>query len=160
MKSIFSYLFETLVLSLVLLSLLLIKPGDVRTEILAVQGDKVNLRNNPDQKADILWEYGNGFPLEILKSSGDWRMVKDFENDTGWIHKSLLKKAQQVIVKANKNEEIKINIRSGPGTNNPVIGHAYYGVVFSTVQRKGPWVQVHHDSGLTGWVKAELLWGL
>lgn len=159
MKSIFLKFSEILGFSSILFTLILITPENGHSEVFFVQGDKVNLRSNPDQKADIFWEYGDGFPLEILKSSGDWRMVKDFENDTGWIHKSFLKKGQQVIVKANKNEESKINIRNGPGTNNQIVGNAYYGVVFTVVQKKGPWIQVHHDSGLTGWVKLDFVWG-
>ncbi len=129
-------------------------------EVLSIQGDKVNLRTSPDQKSKTLWEYGNGFPLEVLKKQGDWLMVKDFENETGWIHKSRLQKSQQVIVKANKGEEKTINIRSGPSTNNPIIGNAYYGVVFSALEKKGPWLQVRHESGLSGWVKSEFVWGL
>jgi SH3-like domain-containing protein len=129
-------------------------------EILSTQGDKVSLRINPDAKAKILWELGNGFPLEVVKKQGDWLMVRDFENDSGWIHKSRLQKGQQVIVKANKDEDKTINVRSGPSTNSPIVGNAYYGVVFSTLEKKGTWLQVHHESGLTGWVKADLVWGL
>jgi SH3-like domain-containing protein len=160
MKSLFLQFSEKLIFIFILFTLVLIIPQKTMCEVLFVQGDKVNLRSNPDQKSEILWEYGNGFPLEVLKSQGDWRMVKDFENDSGWIHKSFLKQGKQVIVKVNKKEDSKINIRSGPGTNNKVVGNAYYGVVFTAINKKGPWLQVRHESGLTGWVKAELLWGL
>ena len=129
-------------------------------EVLSVQGDKVLLRTSPDQKSKPLWEYGNGFPLEVLKRQDDWLMVKDFENDSGWIHKSKLQKSQQVIVKANKDENRAINIRSGPSTNNSIVGNAHYGVVFSVLEKNGVWLQIRHESGLSGWVKADLLWGL
>lgn len=129
------------------------------SETLSIQGDKVNLRISPDQKSRTLWEYGNGFPLEVLKKQGDWVMVKDFENDSGWIHKSRLQKSHQVIVKANKNDEKTINIRSGAGTDHQIVGNAYYGVVFSALEKKGMWIQVRHESGLTGWVKLDLVWG-
>jgi len=128
-------------------------------EILSIQGDKVILRSSPDQKSKPLWEYGNGFPLEVLKKQGDWLMVKDYENDSGWIHRSRLQKSQQVIVRANKDENKTINIRSGPSTSTPIIGNAYYGVVFSVLEKNGLWLQVRHESGLSGWVKADLLWG-
>ncbi|MEI7513583.1 MAG: SH3 domain-containing protein, partial [bacterium] len=45
------------------------------SETMSVQGEKVNLRTSPDQKSRTLWEYGNGFPLEVLKKQGDWVMV-------------------------------------------------------------------------------------
>ena len=129
------------------------------SETMSVQGDKVNLRANPDQKAKTLWEYGNGFPLEVIKKQGDWVLVKDFENDSGWIHKSRLQKNKQVIVKANKEQDKTINIRSGPSTDSAISANAYYGVVFTALEKRGPWLQVRHDSGLTGWVKLDFVWG-
>lgn len=129
------------------------------SEILSVQGEKVSLRTDPDQKAKIIWEYGNGFPLEVLKRQGEWMMVKDFENDSGWIHKSKLQKAKTVIVKANPNGVKAINIRSGPGTENAIVANAYYGVVFLAQEKKDSWIKVSHESGISGWVKPEFLWG-
>jgi SH3-like domain-containing protein len=129
-------------------------------EFLSVQGDKITLLSSPDQKSKPLWEYGNGFPLQIIKKQGDWLMVKDFEDDSGWILRSRLQKSKQVIVKANKDKDKTINIRSGPSTSSPIVGNAFYGVVLSVLERNGFWVQIRHESGLSGWVKADLLWGL
>lgn len=129
------------------------------SEVLSVQGEKVSMRTDPDQKAKTIWEYGNGFPVEMLKRQGEWVMVKDFENDSGWIHKSKLLKGKAVIVKANPNGERAINIRSGPGTENPIVANAYYGVVFVAQEKKDSWIQVSHESGISGWVKPEFLWG-
>ena len=124
-----------------------------------VKGDKVNLRKGPGKNYPILWEYGNGFPLKIVKKQGSWVNVRDFENDSGWIHKSLLYYSPRVIVKVNKGSDDKINIRSGPGTTNKVVGQAHYGVVFKTLEKKSGWLKVRHESGLTGWIKGSLLWG-
>ena len=146
--------------SFVLLLLLLSIFDDGYCEFFCVQGDKVILHNNPDQKSKPLWEYGNGLPVEVLKKQGDWLLVKDFENDSGWVHRSKLQKGKQVIVKANKDENKTINIRSGPNTSNSIVGNAYYGVVFTILDKDGLWLQVRHESGLSGWVKADLLWGL
>jgi SH3-like domain-containing protein len=134
-------------------------PGAI-CETLSIQGDKVSLKSNPDHKSKTLWEYGNGFPVDVVKKQGDWLMVKDFENDSGWIHKSRLQKGQQVIVKANKDEEKTINIRSGPSTSDAIVGKAHYGVVFTALKRKEQWLQVRHESGITGWVNIGLVWGL
>ena len=64
-----------------------------------------------------------------------------------------------MIVKANKGQDKKINIREKPGTKNKIVGQAYYGVVFNALQKKADWVKVKHESGLTGWIKQSLLWG-
>lgn len=128
-------------------------------EMMSVNSDSVNLRSGPGTSYDVLWEYGKGFPLIIVQRKGDWVKVKDFENDAGWIFKSLLSKKGHLIVKVNKDKNRKINIRSGPGTKYRVVGKAYYGVVFETLEQKDGWAKIKHDTGLVGWIKRSLLWG-
>lgn len=148
------------ILVVTLLSFLFICPSTSFCETFSIKGERVGLRTSPDQKAKTVWEYGDGFPLEVVKKQGDWLMVKDFENDSGWIHKSNLQKKNQVIIKANKDTEKTINIRSGPTSKDQIVGNAYYGVVFSVLEKKATWLQVRHESGLTGWVKTDFVWGL
>jgi SH3-like domain-containing protein len=136
-----------------------ISASSASAEMISIKGDKVNLRKGPGTKYSIVWEYGDGYPLNILSKNGNWYEVKDFENDSGWIHKSLTQYSPHVIVKVNRNTDEKINIRKEPGTKSPIVGKAQYGVVFKTLQRKSGWVNIKHDSGLTGWVKESLLWG-
>lgn len=130
-----------------------------QAEMATVKGNNVNLRKGPDKTYQVLWEYGSGFPVEVIKRQGSWVKTKDFENDSGWIHKSLLHYSPQVIVKVNKGTENKINIRTGPSTSYPVVGKALYGVVFKSLEKKSGWIKVSHSSGLEGWIKANLLWG-
>ena len=146
----------SLVLSVVFLTL---GAGLSKAEMLSISKDGVNLRSGPGTKYEIKWEYGEGFPLRVVSKKGDWYKVKDFENDTGWIFKSLLSPDGHMIVKVNKNKNKKVNIRSGPGTKFNIVGKAYYGVVFRTLEQKSGWAKVKHDTGLVGWVKRSLLWG-
>ncbi len=160
MKSLHQIFVSNPLLSLVLTGCILaFVPGTAWSEMLSVQGDKVNLRTNPDAKAQVKWELGDGYPLEVVKREGDWVLAKDFENDSGWVTKSRLQKSQHVIVKANKNQEKTINIRRGPAAEESIVGKAYYGVVFTVQEKKGDWIRVRHETGLTGWVKSDLLWG-
>ena len=138
---------------------LFFSPTSVLAEMMSIKGDKVNLRTGPGIKYKVKWEYGNGFPLLILKKKGRWAQVKDFEGDIGWIYRKFLIDKPMMIVKVNKNRKNKINIRNKPGTDGKIIGKAYYGVVFSTLQAKKGWVEVRHESGLQGWIKRSLLWG-
>lgn len=131
----------------------------VQSKMISVNGDKVNMRKGPGVKYEVLWEYGNGFPLKVVSKKGSWVRVKDFEGDTGWIHDSLLRYDPRVIVKVNRSRDKKINIRSGPGTSNEIVGKAHYGVVFKSKNKKSGWIKVEHESGLIGWVKGNLLWG-
>lgn len=127
--------------------------------MLSVAGDNVNLRSGPGTNYSVKWEYGKGFPLKILSDKGDWYKVSDFEDDVGWIHKSLLMKDGYMVVKVFKNRDKKINIRSGPSKKYRVVGRAYYGVVFKTLEQRDGWAKVQHETGLVGWIKRSLLWG-
>lgn len=153
----FSGSIRVVVYFLILISIILVTPAF--SEMRSVRGEKVNLRSGPGKTYSVKWEYGSGFPVQIISKKGDWLKTKDFENDTGWIHNSLLSSRPYVIVKANRNKDVKINIRKGPGSTNKIVGQAYYGVVFKVLKHQSGWVNVRHDSGLTGWVSSNLLWG-
>lgn len=148
---------RTVILLLVLSSVF--SASLLHAEMLSIKGDSVNLRSGPGVNFGILWEYGGGFPVQILEKKNDWIKTKDFEGDTGWVHKSLLVDHPHMIVKANRNKDEKINIRQGPSADNKIIGKAHYGVVFETVQQRSGWVKVKHESGLSGWISSVLLWG-
>lgn len=143
---------------LLLISWSLCGPATAITMV-SVSGDKVNLRKGPSTRFPVIWELGQGFPLKVIGSKGNWYKVSDFENDVGWIYKKLVSRRPHLIVKVNKNSKSSINIRSGPGTQYKIVGKAEYGVVFETLQRGNGWVKVRHETGLTGWIKRSLLWG-
>ncbi len=134
-------------------------PSIIYAEMLSVNGEKVNLRSGPGKGYKAKWEYGKGLPLIVISKKGNWVNVKDFEGDSGWIYKKLLKRNPQMVVKANRNQNKKVNIRKKPSLKGKIIGKAYYGVVFSTIEQRSGWVKVKHESGLEGWIKRSLLWG-
>ena len=130
----------------------------VAARMVAVKNNNVNMRSGPGLKKKVLWKLSTGFPLKVLKKSGKWLKVKDFEGTVGWVHKDVVNRTGHMIVKAQKNTNGKINIRSKPSTKSKVVAKAYYGVVFRTLQQQKEWVKVRHNT-VTGWVKRSLLWG-
>jgi SH3-like domain-containing protein len=149
-------------LFLVLLGMLLhtfLLPNPSFCEMRTIKGDRVNLRSGPGTAYSVKWEFGSGFPVEIIKIKGSWVNVRDFENETGWVHRDFLTQQPQVIVTANPNSDGKINIRSEPGLQGEIIGKAYYGVVFTLLEKRTGWVKIRHETGLAGWIQEDLLWG-
>ena len=128
-------------------------------EMVSIRGDDVNMRSGPGTKYKVLWELGSGFPLVVLKRSGKWIRVRDFEGTIGWVHRDVVNRTGHMIVKVHKNSKKRINVRSGPGTKYRIVAKAYYSVVFKTLKQKNGWVNVQHEKGVTGWVKRSLLWG-
>ncbi|MCI5159650.1 MAG: peptide-binding protein [Candidatus Electrothrix sp. AUS1_2] len=142
--------------SFVLLSILTAQ--SVPAGMVAVKNDDVNMRSGPSLEKEIIWKLGVGFPLKVIKTSGDWLQVQDFEGTTGWVHKDVVDRSGHMIVKAQKKSNGKINIRQEPDAGSKVVARAYYGVVFKTLEQQKGWVKVQHGD-VTGWIKRSLLWG-
>lgn len=151
---------KTLFVAVAVFVLLLGFCGQVSAiEMFSIDGNDVNMRTGPGTKYKVMWQLNEGFPLIVLKRTGSWIRVRDFEGTIGWVHKSVTKKSPHMIVKVHKNSKKRINIRSGPGTKYRIVAKAYYGVVFKTVTQKNGWVKIQHPDGVTGWIKRSLLWG-
>ena len=129
-------------------------------EMVSIKGDNVNMRSGPGTDREVLWRIGNGFPLRVMKRSGEWIQVKDFEGSVGWVRRDMVSNQAHAVVKANKGTDNNINIRKAPSTKSDAVATATYGVVFRVLSRKGDWVQVQHANGVKGWIREDLLWGL
>lgn len=141
------------ILSLVLVISIFISSGTCLAERLAVTATVGNIRSGPGATHDILWQVEENYPLEIIKKSGKWYFFKDFENDEGWIHKSLVGKKASVVTKKEK-----CNIRSGPGTRFKVLFTVEKGVPFKVIRKEKNWLYIEHADGDQGWVHRSLVW--
>ena len=64
-----------------------------KKEFLSLKKNEVNLRQGPSFEYPIKLVYNKKYlPVIILDKSGPWKKIKDFENNTGWIHTALLSK--------------------------------------------------------------------
>ena len=76
---------------LLLLLIFFIITSDISAEIKSLKNNKTNVRLGPDISYPIKWKYKKKYlPVKILDKHYNWRKIKDFENDTGWIHISQL----------------------------------------------------------------------
>lgn len=135
-------------------SYLLAASSGFAADYLSITTDNANVRTGPGTNYPASMELFQGYPLKIVKKQGEWYKITDFEKDTGWVHKSIVKKADSVIVNAKKS----INMRSGPSTKNSIVADVERGVVLTRVSQEGKWTKVRHSSGTTGWVYTPLLW--
>jgi SH3-like domain-containing protein len=123
-------------------------------EYVSVKKDNANIRTTPGTDAPVSMELFSGYPLKVDEKKGDWLKVSDFENDTGWIHSSMVNKNKNVIVSASKSA----NMRTTPDAKAPVVADVERGVVLSVVTVKGKWKQLKHSNGTIGWVHESMLW--
>ncbi|MEE4240020.1 MAG: SH3 domain-containing protein [Desulfopila sp.] len=147
--------FHTCKIAAVAASLLLTTSLDTSAaEYVSVVKDGVNVRTGPSTSNPVYMELFKGYPLKVIDKKDDWLKVQDFENDSGWIYASLIEKSNTVIVSA----DTRANMRSGPGTDNPVVATLERGVILNVIERQDKWFKVKHLSGTEGWIYSPLLW--
>ncbi|MGM0454391.1 MAG: SH3 domain-containing protein [Thermodesulfobacteriota bacterium] len=122
-------------------------------ERLTVSVDEANIRSGPGTDYQRLWRVEKYTPLEIIEKQDKWYFFKDFEGTRGWIYADLVDDIDAVITKKGK-----INIRSGPSTNDQVAFQAEAGVPFKVLDRKGKWFHIRHADGDEGWIYETLVW--
>ena len=127
--------------------------GLAHAERLAVSANVANVRSGPGTKYDVIWQIEKYHPILVIHKTDPWYQFKDFEDDKGWVHKSLLGKMKTVITKGNTS-----NIRSGPGTKHKVLFQVDKGIPFKVKARKGNWIHIQHADGDEGWIHASLVW--
>ena len=123
-------------------------------EYVSVVKDGVNVRTAPNTDAPVSMELFQGYPLMVQGKEGDWLKISDYENDTGYIHSSLVTKGTTVIVNAKKSA----NMRSEPNATAPVIADIERGVILTKISVQDKWVKVKHSGGTVGWISQPLVW--
>ena len=136
-----------------LIVLIVICAGTAMAERLTVIAEVANIRSGPDTKSDILWKVEKYYPIFVVKKSGSWYQFRDFEEDSGWVHKSLVGKVKAVITKKDL-----CNIRSKPGTKSKILFTVEKGIPFKVLKKKGRWLNVEHADGDKGWIHDSLVW--
>ena len=137
----------------IILLLIIVFTGVANAERLAVSAPVANIRSGPGTAHNVLWKVEQYFPVLVIQKSGEWYRFEDFEGDKGWVHQSLVGKIPAVITRNDTS-----NIRSGPGTNNPVLFSVEKGIPFKVLKRKDKWIQIEHADGDKGWIHRSLVW--
>ena len=121
---------------------------------LSLKKDEVNLRQGPSFEYPIKLIYKKKYlPVIILDKSGPWKKIKDFENNTGWIHTVLLSKKKSAInIKNNSVLYKKPTIFSKP------IVKLETGRLMLIKKCKEKWCKIT-SGGYEGWIFKNTLWG-
>ena len=123
-------------------------------EFLTLKNIKVNLRQGPSFEYPIKLVYKKKyFPVIIIDKSETWRQIKDFENNSGWIHISQLSKRKSAInIKNNSVVYKKPTIYSKP------IARLEVGRLVLIKKCNVKWCKIT-SGGFNGWIKKNYLWG-
>ena len=133
--------------------LLTIYAGAAAADRLTVIAPLANIRSGPATKYDILWKVEKYYPISVINESGSWYQFRDFEDDEGWVHKSLVGKVPAVITIKDR-----CNIRSGPSTKEEILFSVEKGIPFKILKREDRWLHIEHADGDQGWIHDSLVW--
>ena len=121
---------------------------------LSLKKNEVYLRQGPSFEYPIKLIYKKKYlPVLLIDKSGPWKKIKDFENNTGWIHTALLSKKKSAInIKKNSIIYKKSTIYSEP------IVRLEIGRLVLIDKCKEKWCKVFSDK-YKGWILKKYLWG-
>ena len=121
---------------------------------LSLKNDKVNLRQGPSFEYPIKLIYKKKYlPVAIIDKSETWRQIKDFENNSGWIHISQLSRRKSGInIEKNSIMYKKPTIYSKP------IARLEVGRLVIIKKCKEEWCKIL-TGDYRGWILKSYLWG-
>ena len=135
---------------------LIIKPsyGLDQEYFLTLRNDKVNLRQGPSFEHPVKIFYKKKYlPVLIQDISGNFRKIRDHENNSGWIHISQLSKKKAAII----IDESKLVYKKATIFSEPLV-KLEKGRLCLILKCENEWCKIR-TGGYKGWVKKESLWG-
>jgi len=128
--------------------------ADELKKFLSLKNNKVNLRSGPSKNYPIKLIYKKKFlPVQILDSWDNWRKIMDYENNSGWIHISLLSGKKSAI----NNENNSILFKSDTIYSKP-LAKMEKGRLLLIKKCNYEWCKVTTGKYI-GWVNKKSLWG-
>mgnify|MGYP006106029707 CR=1 FL=1 len=123
-------------------------------KFLSLKKDKVFVRQGHSFEYPIKYIYKKKYlPLLVIDSWNNFRKIKDFENNVGWIHISQLSKKKTAInIKDNSLLFKSSTIYSKP------LAKISRGKILIIKKCKKIWCKVGVDE-YVGWIKKKVLWG-
>ena len=123
-------------------------------KFLSLKNNEVNLREGPSKDYPVKFVYNKKFlPVQILDSWDNWKKIKDFEDNSGWIHISLLSGKKTAINKLKNSIIFTYNtIYSKP------LARVDKGRLLFIKKCKLQWCKVSSGE-YTGWIQKKSLWG-
>jgi len=122
---------------------------------LSIKNNKVNVRIAPSQTSPVKWVYEKkGLPVLIIDEYYNWRKIKDFENDSGWVHVSQLSKKRSVLF-----IEDNVLVFSKPTNFSKPLFRVSKLEVATITKCDIEWCKVKNNI-FSGWVKKNSIWGL
>ena len=143
-----------LIINLFLFSFLLTNSYSDSNTYMSLKNKKVNVRYGPGLDYPIKFVFNKkNYPVEIIDQKENFRKILDFKKNSGWIHRSQLKKSSSFITLDN------IILFSDSTKFSRPIAKIESGRLLIKKKCNLNWCRVETGE-YKGWVLKESLWGL
>ena len=120
---------------------------------LSLKKNKVNVRYGPGFESPVKFVYKKiDLPIKQIDKKENWRRIKDFKNNSGWIHSSQLKPINSAI---SLNDKI---LFSKPTIFSKPVAKIKKGRVLIVQNCKIDWCKIK-TGNFKGWIENNNLWG-
>ena len=125
------------------------------SEIRSLKNNQVNVRIGPSKNYPIKFIYKNKYlPVNIIDKHYNWRKIKDYENDEGWIHVSQLSRSRTTITTLDNKV-----VFSSPSIFSRPKAKLEIHQILIIKECNELWCKVK-NSKINGWIKKDSLWGV
>jgi len=119
-----------------------------------VTKNQANVRVDSNALSDSLGFIVKDDKVEVVAEKFDWYRIVLPKNFPCYIFKNLTENLEG---KAIRVTATKVNLRSGPSLESPVIGQAPKLEVFPLLESAGEWLKIENNSYAKGWVHKNFL---
>jgi SH3-like domain-containing protein len=125
----------------------------------SLKSSRVNVRRGPAQDHEVAWVFVRaGLPVEITQEFENWRKIRDWEGEEGWVFHSLLSGRRTVMVTPWQTAE-NAALRKTADPKAEIVAYLEPSVVAEVSRCDGAWCRISGET-FEGWIEQDRLWGV
>ena len=120
---------------------------------LSLKKSKVNVRYRPSFESPVKYVYKKvNLPIKLIDKKENWRRIIDLKNNSGWIHRSQLRKVNSIIPLKN------LILFKRPTNFSKPLAQIKKGRVLVVQTCENSWCKIETGK-FVGWIKTDAIWG-
>lgn len=152
----FNFLLIVLIASLMCFDVYGARKIEQKDYFASIRASKANIRSGPGQHYPVKFTFNaRSIPVHVVSEYDNWNEIKDYQDNTGWINKSLLTKRRSLIIITSLN---RISMYNKPDDKSRMLLYLKNFVIGDYLECKDDWCRMKIE-GKKGWVRKNHLFG-
>ncbi|MTI01105.1 SH3 domain-containing protein [Roseibium sp. RKSG952] len=125
----------------------------------SLKSDRVNVRIGPSREHDVAWTFvAAGLPVEIVQEFDNWRRIRDWEGNEGWVFHSLLSGRRTALVTPWEQDN-RTPLRTRASSDAAIVAELEPQVLATVQECSDGWCRVNGPE-YDGWLDQTRLFGV